>query len=265
VKAKIIQLALLLNILFAIDSIAQQLPFVYTVENTAADYPLPLLPSFNDLPIIPNLPDPFAWADGRGRISNLSDWRYRRAEIKAQIENYEIGEKPVRPDSITATYAGNVLTVKVTVNGKTLTLTTTITLPAGTGPFPAVIGMDFIPAGIFDGTKIASMTFSSSQVTASNSPKITDLYYQLYPRLNLSNTGQYSAWSWGVSRLIDGLELVQNVLPIDLKHLAVIGCSYSGKMAIFAGAFDERIALTIGLESGGGGRIQPSRRLRRRR
>jgi hypothetical protein len=49
------------------------------------------------------------------------------------------------------------------------------------------------------------------------------------------------------------LELVQNVLPIDLKHLAVDGCSYAGKLALFAGAFDERIALTISQESGGGG------------
>jgi hypothetical protein len=31
------------------------------------------------------------------------------------------------------------------------------------------------------------------------------------------------------------------------------GCSYADKMALFAGAFDERIALTIAQESGGGG------------
>ncbi len=53
--------------------------------------------------------------------------------------------------------------------------------------------------------------------------------------------------------MIDGLELVRNELPIDLKHLAVTGCSFAGKMALFAGAFDERIALTIAQESGGGG------------
>jgi hypothetical protein len=35
--------------------------------------------------------------------------------------------------------------------------------------------------------------------------------------------------------------------------LAVTGCSYAGKMALFAGAFDERIALTIAQENGGGG------------
>ena len=40
---------------------------------------------------------------------------------------------------------------------------------------------------------------------------------------------------------------------IDLSHLAISGCSFAGKMASFAGAFDERIALTIAQEPGGGG------------
>jgi hypothetical protein len=44
-----------------------------------------------------------------------------------------------------------------------------------------------------------------------------------------------------------------NPLPIDMKHLAVTGCSFAGKMALIAGAFDERIALTLAQESGGGG------------
>src|SRR5690606_3615378 len=39
----------------------------------------------------------------------------------------------------------------------------------------------------------------------------------------------------------------------DLDHLALTGCSYAGKMALFGGAFDERIALTLPIESGGGG------------
>jgi hypothetical protein len=60
-----------------------------------------------------------------------------------------------------------------------------------------------------------------------------------------------------VSRLIDGMEIAThqetNPLPIDLKHLAVTGCSFAGKMALYAGALDERIALTIAQENGGGG------------
>ena len=234
------------------------MPFVYGVENTGADYPVPTLPSMNQLPTIEALPDPFAWADGRGRISTFSDWKYRRAEIGAQIQNYEIGVKPVRPDSIQASYSGGILTVIVSLNGKTLTLTSQVILPTGTGPFPAVIGMNSqsgsIPSTIFSSRNIAQITFSHNQVTAYNNPQNTDPYYRLYgPALNVDNTGQYSAWAWGVSRIIDGLELVQNVLPINLGQIAVTGCSYAGKMALFAGAFDERIALTIAQESGGGG------------
>ena len=40
---------------------------------------------------------------------------------------------------------------------------------------------------------------------------------------------------------------------IDVKRIGVSGCSYAGKMALFCGAFDERVALTISQEPGGGG------------
>ena len=42
-------------------------------------------------------------------------------------------------------------------------------------------------------------------------------------------------------------------MDADTKRLAISGCSFAGKMALFAGAFDERIALTIAQEPGGGG------------
>lgn len=74
---------------------------------------------------------------------------------------------------------------------------------------------------------------------------------RLYPEQ--TEMGSYCAWSWGISRLIDGLEKVEKKSRIDLSHLAISGCSFAGKMALFAGAFDERIALTIAQEPGGGG------------
>jgi len=264
-RNRIILLTLLLNIILFGDLLAQTMPLVYEVENTGADCPQPILPSLSELPVIQELPDPFKWADGRGQISNLSDWRYRRAEIGAQIQYYEIGEKPLRPDSIEASFSvDSILTVVITVNGKTLTLTSKIILPAGIGPFPAVIGLGFggsgsIPSTIFSSRNIAQIPFNHDQVTTyanlftGSKPLNSDPYFRLYPAYNLDNMGQYSAWAWGVSRIIDGLELVQNVLPIDLKHICVTGCSYAGKLALFAGAFDERIALTISQESGGGG------------
>lgn len=238
--------------------ILAQPPLVYNKENTGAQYALSFLPAIEQALVIDPLPDPFAWAGGKGRSTRFSDWERRRNEIKAEIEHYEIGTKPVRPSSITATYsaADSSLKVVVTVNGKTLTLTSQVILPQGKGPFPGVIGMNSangsLPADIFTSRNIARIRFSHNQVTTYNAPKNTDPFYQLYPELS-GASGQYSAWAWGVSRLIDGLELVQASLLIDLKHLAVTGCSYAGKMALFAGAFDERIALTIPQESGGGG------------
>ena len=254
-KMKISLFVIILYTSMIVDALAQDMPLVYDVEHTGADCPEPYLPSFGELPPVQALPDPFAWSDGRGRISNFSDWRYRRAEIKTEIEYYEIGEKPVRPDSISASYAGGTLTVNITVNGNTLTLTSAVNLPSGDGPFPAVIGMGSstgsLPSDIFTSRDIATVTFNFWQVMAHTQTRGSEPINTLYP--DLTYIGAYSAWSWGVSRLIDGLELVAPDLDIDLKHLAVTGCSFAGKMALFAGAFDERIALTIAQESGGGG------------
>ncbi|MBN8877733.1 MAG: cadherin domain-containing protein [Sphingobacteriales bacterium] len=254
-KAKFTILALLLNIL-CLRAIAQ-IPLVYTTENTAGSCAAPPLPTLAQLPIIAPLPDPFVWSDGSKRSTSFTDWACRRNEIRREIENYEIGTKPGRPDTISASFAGTTLTIQITKNGQSMTLTAQVIIPSGVGPFPAVIGMNSasgsIPATIFSSRNIARITFSHDQVTRYNNPQLTDPFYRLYPEFNLNNSGQYSAWAWGVSRIIDGLELTQANLPIDLKHLAVTGCSYAGKMSLFAGAFDERIALTIAQESGGGG------------
>ena len=240
-----------------------QLPLVYNVENTGAKYKTPPLPPLQNLPVIDPLPDPFIQSGGKKRSTNFADWERRRNEIAAEFQHYEIGTKPGRPDSITAIYSpdssGNTgtLTVNITVKGHSMTLTSKVALPPGAGPFAAVIGMNnlngSIPADVFTSRNIARISFIHNQVTVYNKPQNTDPFFQLYPDQNIDNTGQYAAWAWGVSRIIDGLELVKANLPIDLKHLAVTGCSYAGKMALISGAFDERIALTIAQESGGGG------------
>jgi fibronectin type 3 domain-containing protein len=242
----------------------------YSVEFTGTNFPPPPLPPLGSLPAIQPLPDPFAFASdpfntNGTRSTSFYDWAHHRAEIQAQIENYEIGPKPaVDPTNIFASYSASsstagTLTVIITniVSGipKTLTLSCAVALPSGSGPFPAIIGMNS-PNGSVNAsllTSVAKITFSHNQVTVYGNPQNTDPFFQLYPAQNTSNTGQYAAWAWGVSRIIDGLQKVQGTLPIDLTHIGVTGCSYAGKMALFAGALDERIALTIPQESGGGG------------
>ncbi len=246
---------LLLNLFFGISLFAQQVPLVYEAENTGARFAKPVLPTLDELPVVAPLTDPFAWSDGSGRSVDFKDWERRRNEIGAEIQHYEIGEKPARPDTISATYVDGLLTVNVTENGQTLTITSKITLPEGTGPFPAVIGIGrgsgSLPADIFTSRGIAQIPFNFGNVMAWQQKRGNEPINKLYP--NLVHMGAYAAWSWGVSRLIDGMELVAKELPIDLKRLAITGCSFAGKMALFAAAFDERIALCIAQESGGGG------------
>lgn len=201
------------------------------------------------------LPDPFAFTNG-GRVASFEDWTCRRNQIKSDIEHHEIGLKPPKPSNITATYSNGVLTVRVTENGQTLTLTSNVTMPSGQGPFPIVIGMNAptgsLSTGLFSG--VIQIPFNHDQVVsyANGAGTINsgDPYFRLYPNTNI---GKYSAWSWGISRLIDGIEIVKAQMNADTKRICVTGCSYAGKMALFAGAFDERIALTIAQESGGGG------------
>lgn len=236
-------------------SCEQEIPLVYEVENRESDFQKPVLPDLEELPVVEGLTDPFEWSDGRGRSTKFTDWSRRRNEIAAEIQHYEIGPKPVRPDSIAANFENDTLIVNITVNGNTLTLKSGIILPDGEGPFPAVIGIGrssgSLPANLFTERNIAQITYDFSKVVAWQQNRGSEPINKLYP--DLAFMGSYAAWSWGVSRLIDGLELVAGELPIDLKHLAITGCSFAGKMALYSGAFDERIALTIAQESGGGG------------
>lgn len=233
-----------------------QLPLVYSEENTGVACDQPPLPAPDELTNHPLLPNPFAWSDGSGEVTQFSDWECRRNEIAAEIAEYEIGTKPAPPENITASLSGSTLTVSVTVNNQTLTLTSNVNIPDGEGPFPVVIGMNnptgSLPAELFEG--VIQVPFMHNQVvtyTQTSSRNPDDPYYDLYP--DLYDAGNYSAWSWGVSRLIDGIEMVREDLHADLSHLAVTGCSYAGKMALFSGAYDERVALTIVQEAGGGG------------
>lgn len=232
------------------------IPLVYDKEYTNDNFQLPGILPIDKLPEIATLPDPFAWADGSGRSTDFKDWKRHRFDIAHQLQHYELGMKPVTPrDSIEAILNNDTLRVIVHENGEVLLLTAPIKYPEGNGPFPAIIGIGrstgALPEQLFDKRKIAQITFDFTQVMSHTQKRGNEPINRLYPEQ--TEMGSYCAWSWGISRLIDGLEKVEKKSRIDLSHLAISGCSFAGKMALFAGAFDERIALTIAQEPGGGG------------
>ncbi len=216
-------------------------------ENTGADCDV----YAGELARNPNLPDPFAMNDGT-RISTMAEWACRRNEIKKDIERYEIGTKP-EPPTVQASLSGSTLNVTVTTNAGSLTLTSNVGPASGSGPHCVAIGMN-ANSSMINGC--VQVPFMHNQVVTNDHSSSTqwqsDGFYQVYPEL-FGQIGNYVAWSWGISRLIDGLDQVKEELNIDMTKIGVHGCSYAGKMALFAGAFDERVALTIAQESGGGG------------
>ena len=253
-KTRITLVALLLSQMMTFGQTA--IPLVYDKECANDNFRVPEMPAIDKLPEITTLPDPFAWADGSGRSTDFKDWERHRFEIARQLQHYELGMKPVvSKDSIEATLINDTLRVVVHENGETLLLTAPIKYPEGNGPFPAIIGIGrptgSLPVQLFDKRRIAQITFNFTQVMSHTQKRGNEPINRLYP--DQTDMGAYCAWPWGISRLIDGLEKVEKKSRIDLSHLAVSGCSFAGKMALFAGAFDERIALTIVQEPGGGG------------
>jgi len=194
------------------------------------------------------LPDPFAMHDGT-RISTKAAWACRRNEIKKDVEKYEIGPKP-EPPMVEATVSGGKLNVKVTTAAGSITLTSTVAASAGSSC--VAIGMNGNSALISGCVQVPFMHDQVVKYGSDSTQNQSDPFYKLYPDL-WGKVGNYTAWSWGISRLIDGLVQVKDELKIDPTKIGVHGCSYAGKMALFAGAFDERVALTIAQESGGGG------------
>ncbi len=233
-----------------------EMPLVYDKEFTGEDCPKPkLVDNPTTLPPIEYLPDPFLMADGKNRMTAMSQWRCRRAEILETVMKYGIGHKPPKPENFQASLSGNTIKITVGVGGNVINMSATISRPSSTPkdkPIPAIINkgslqFDFASKGI------AVISYKESDVVNNffGGGFKEGNFYKIYPN---TDAGYMVRAAWLISRIIDALEMLPEAY-IDTKRLAVSGCSYGGKIALYSGALDERIALTIPHESGGGGTV----------
>ncbi|EPS37459.1 hypothetical protein H072_8842 [Dactylellina haptotyla CBS 200.50] len=204
------------------------------------------------IPLVSNskLPDPFTFVSG-AKVTTKDQFKCRQAEILAAMSQYELGTKPPKPQTVTASWSGNKLTINVSNGGTSISFAVTITAPSGgRSPYPAIIGYGGgsipVPAGValinFNNDEIAAQTNTGSRGQGK--------FYTLYGSGH--SAGALTAWAWGVSRIIDALEITP-AAGVNPARVGVTGCSRNGKGAIVAGALDDRIALTIPQESGSGG------------
>ncbi|KAI9661565.1 MAG: hypothetical protein M1821_008803 [Bathelium mastoideum] len=220
--------------------------FGYGVADECATLP-PNISFVNQTYILPN---PFEFLND-SEVTSQADWQCRSAQIRALFQEYELGEKPPAPSEFTPTFANNALTITAGTGQNTINFSVPITYPTnGTAPYPAIIVYD--AASIPIPSNVAVLTLDIDNIAQQNdqSSRGVGLFYDLYG--TNATAGALMAWAWAVSRVIDGLEALP-AAKINTEKLAVTGCSRNGKGALVAGAFDERIALTIPQESGSGG------------
>jgi len=202
-----------------------------------------------------NLPDPFMKMNGQ-RMTDKDEWICRRQEIRKLLEKTVYGEMRVTPFSATTgTVSKTSISVNVSDNSKTATFTASVDVPTGNGPFPAMIiygSFGGPSASTLKNQGVAVITFDPAKGGEEGTPRNnkSGAYYTLYGAN--SNLGILAAQAWAVSRIIDVIQKSDGSI-LKWDAIGVTGCSRYGKGSFVAGVFDQRIALTMPIESGTGG------------
>lgn len=217
-----------------------------SVENPSAACTVGEMPGYDSLTANSKLPDPFTKMDGT-RITDKSEWLCRREEILQQHYNYIWGEKPVPPEgATTGTVSTSSISVSVSDGGSTQ-FSVTVNMNGATAPAPAIISYG---AGAPAPSGVARITFTAVEMQGGTGPK-TGPFYEVYGTDHPA--GYLTAQAWQISRILDVLE--QDPSVIDPQRVGLTGCSRNGKGAFVGGALDNRVALTIPVESGLGGTV----------
>ena len=226
------------------------------------------------------LPDPLVTSAGK-RVTTAAEWPTRRAELVEVFAHHVYGRAPVgRPDGMTITVTEAASGVMGgTADRRQLRLGWKG--PGGEGSMNVVL---FVPSkrekpvGCFlmicnrpaeniDPTRekkspfwpaeqviargYAIAAFDNAEIDPDKHDEFKNGVHGVFdepgkPRAD-DAWATIAAWAWGASRAVDALIEQPG---IDPKRIAVVGHSRGGKTALWCGAQDERVALTISNNSG---------------
>ena len=217
------------------------------------------------LPSIGELPDLFTLTDGT-RVTSIDQWQKRRAEIKQIIQYFAYGHLPPRPDTITTEVKSSERVeqnpesmrhlIRLSIGSKSkLPLDISIHLPKSKQPCPVIImpvhritELPCLPLVLGDG--YALIQYEREDLDP-DEPDVVGPAQSAYPK---SDWATLAVWAWGAMRVVDYLETHREFrCDLDLDRILLTGHSRDGKVALLAGALDERFAIVVPNGSGCGG------------
>lgn len=230
------------------------------------------------LPETSMLQNPFVFDDGT-TVRSPEDWGRRRLELKRLFERYVYGSLPPKPERMDILPVEPVhdaargvvhhdLVLRLHQADRHLDLNVRLDTPIGaTGRLPVIIDCGYHlhpeagppppswfppePAGPSVYTRRGYVTVVFRYSEAAEDDRDTARQSGIYTLFGDDiDTGALMAWAWAIHRVVDALETLPQV---DATRIVASGLSRNGKAALIAGAFDERIALTVPHHSGTAG------------
>lgn len=226
------------------------------------------------------LPDALVFADGR-RVTTKDDWPARRAELLDLFAETVYGRPLPKPETSSSsvveenpTAMNGAATLRrvlltSTFAGRTHAFELTLFVPNAVARPPVFVLLSTKPKSATDPTRatksaywpaedVVARGYAIAAIQADDlAPDDEATYTEGILRLFEGDAATsprapdapkaIGAWSWGLSRAVD--HLVTDA-SIDAARIAVVGHSRGGKAALWAGAQDERIALTVANGSG---------------
>jgi hypothetical protein len=238
------------------------------VAAAATDHAEPQRAPAADVVVAPPL---LAFEDG-SPVASAAGWPRRRRELYDAIIPCEYGGMPPPPDRVEVTARGHgnergsgikvwpgashrVHEVRCSFPEGEISLTLSVWIPPGDGPFPVLLDIDG-SWRYFDDSVVQSVlargniAASVDRTEAADDNKDTYRASGLYRLFPAAEFGGCAAWAWAVHRAVDALV---SMPLVSADSIAITGHSRGGKAALLAGATDERVAITNPNNSGVGG------------